>query len=209
LTDQPAPALPTADEGTAPKPRRHPRGSVQRRHVENLWLACILVGLLSLITFVSIWVVHAETPPRAAAPAPAAAAPSVTDWISAIGGAIGALGTAGALWLGAVTFRRQVRDQHRAQAAAATVMVTRVGRLATVELHNGSALPIYAIKLVATYPDANDVSAEFFVGPPHAPVTANNWAFAEGMSAYAEFRDSADRKWRRHLAGKLEEIDRR
>lgn len=70
----------------------------------------------------------------------------VTDWIGAGANGAAAIGTVGALWVGAITLRRQVNDQHRAQAAAVTVTVQKVrNNNAVLEfaVQNDSPLPIY------------------------------------------------------------------
>ncbi|MDQ0672972.1 hypothetical protein QFZ36_000533 [Pseudarthrobacter siccitolerans] len=83
--------------------------------IRAILLVVLLVGAMTAIVWVSV-VVQGESPRPPAAPVPIEGPAS---WLSAwstfwgaVAGGIGAIGTAGALWLGAITFRRQVEDQH-------------------------------------------------------------------------------------------------
>jgi hypothetical protein len=188
----------TTGRNIPPRPVRHPRGSVPRRHLENILLTAILVGSLALITFVAIWVVNVDMPQQAPA-SPPAQTPSVTDWISAVGGAIGALGTAGALWLGAITFRRQVRDQHRAQAAGTAVIVDANAddNTAVISVVNGTHLPIYGVKLMAYDQDFEEIIDEYRdVLLPDTPWD-ESVATSVVKNANIEFTDSAGTTWLR------------
>lgn len=125
----------------------------------------------------ALWVIKVDMP-QPTPTAPPAQTPSITDWISAVGGAIGALGTAGALWLGAVTFRRQVQDQHRAQAAAITVSISPIPNVtgrSWVEIRNDSREPIYGVALVLLNKAQREVYQEFFHAiPPGKPGDLSN-----------------------------------
>jgi hypothetical protein len=133
-----------------------------------------------------------------------------SDWISAIGSAVGAIGTAGALWLGAITFRRQVRDQHRAQASAISVAIDAHENgnsdRVRVEIRNDSPLPIYGVILVAKRQNGADLGQELTYAMPTKDIVAFHCDYIHGMMAYADFTDSAGSKWRRYFTGELEEL---
>ncbi|WP_285250221.1 hypothetical protein [Pseudarthrobacter sp. fls2-241-R2A-168] len=141
--------------------------------------------------------------------------PNAAEWLSAIStfwgaiaGAIGALGTAGALWLGAITFTRQVNDQHRAQAATVTVHVgikAGIDDNHTVEITTGSKLPIYNMELVCIGSEG-DVLEVF---RKHVVTDRFGQYLDEALplhQARATFTDSAGVRWERWSKGKLIEL---
>ncbi|MGP4032824.1 hypothetical protein [Pseudarthrobacter sp. 1C304] len=78
-----------------------------------------LVGLLTVIVISIVWVSHAENeairlhlPPVLPEPTTVEGI-KLTDWISAIGTAVGAVLTAGALLIAAFTYRHQVDEKNR------------------------------------------------------------------------------------------------
>lgn len=141
--------------------------------------------------------------------------PNAAEWLSAwstfwgaIAAGVGAIGTAGALWLGAVTFRRQVNDQHRAQAAAVTVTVQRTRQDSDVlefSVQNDSSLPIYEVMLIAS-DRGRDVQQEFVAAMP--PRTASSFQLRDTgfMGCRAAFYDSSGKRWVRHFNGHLKDI---
>lgn len=134
-----------------------------------------------------------------------------SDWVSAIGQAIGAIGTAGALWLGAITFRRQVRDQHRVQAAAVTVTISddpEQKKGAWVEVRNDSPFPIYSVILVALRPEGTELRQVMQAAIPPRDKLPMKTLMMNNMSAYALFKDSSGTHWRRWFNGDLEERKR-
>ena len=151
-------------------------------------------------------------------------APNVAaEWLSAwatfwgaIAGAIGAIGTAGALWLGAITFRRQVRDQHRAQAAAVTLAITKTSGRGTWAglVRNDSLLPIFDLALVGVDANGNDVDASRHERPYLPGTTAQNANSYGGIlqktslkqASYVCFTDAAGNKWKRLGSAVLEEV---
>lgn len=141
--------------------------------------------------------------------------PNFTDWLSAIGQAVGALGTAGALGLGAYTYRRQVHDQHRAQAAAVSLRLVKQdldSRKDIAVVINSSNLPIYNVKVKAR----ND-SWESLEGEPKTGHTEDlvidtlvlYFPFGQLSTAFVDFTDSNRAKWTRWAAGGLAERKQR
>ncbi|RAM37235.1 hypothetical protein [Arthrobacter globiformis] len=181
-------------------------------NVQNVILTALLVFSISLITFVTIWVNHEEALRNPPAASSAGKDTSVTDWISAVGGAVGAVGTAGALWLGAVTFRRQVKDQHRSQASAVTVGCVRTVNFDEIGdrsvnyryfIQNNSPLAIYNVLLYAGPHDLRTSSRQEVLVP------GGEIEFHRSTSdfmAFAKFVDSAGVCWKRHGDGTLIEI---
>lgn len=95
-------------------------------------------------------------------------AAEVTDRISAGANVAAAIGTVGALWLGAITLRQQVKDQIRQQAPAVTVGSRRASETGTAYecfISNGSELPICSVRLVAKF-DENEADSEADVVEP-------------------------------------------
>jgi hypothetical protein len=136
--------------------------------------------------------------------------PSVTDWISAVGQAVGALGTAGALWLGAITFQRQVRDQHRAQASAITVSVEKSRHDAGIlefKVKNDSNLPIYEVLLFAVDRQGNNVEQDFrTVLSSGDSLSFQLRTGGDLMRCRAYFRDSSGTRWSSEASGQLVDV---
>jgi hypothetical protein len=137
----------------------------------------------------------------------------VTDWIGSLGSAVGAMGTAGALWLGAVVYRRQARDQHRSQAAAVSVG-SRMDRTPHLQywhfIENGSQMPIYDIHL-HVLKDGRPVFEEGRPVEERAAVLVSTKSIGfmqqeDGIITQAEFSDSSGTRWRRDSTGKLTEL---
>jgi hypothetical protein len=135
-------------------------------------------------------------------------AAEVTDWISAGSNVAAAIGTVGALWVGAVTLRRQVNDQHRTQAAAVTVTVQKVRNdpeLLEFSVRNDSPFPIYEVMLIAS-DHGNDVEQEFVAALPPKTSTSFQLRDTSFMGCRAKFYDSSGRRWVRHFNGELRDI---
>lgn len=133
---------------------------------------------------------------------------NVTDWIGAVSGAVAAIGTVGALWVGAVTLRRQVNDQHRAQAAAITVAVQKTkldNKILEFSLQNDSVLPIYEVMLIAS-DHGRDIKNEFVAAMPPRTLTSFQLLDTGFMGCRAKFYDSSGKRWVRDLAGTLRDI---
>jgi hypothetical protein len=79
----------------------------------------------------------------------------LTDWIGAIATAIGAVGTAGALWVGAITLRRPNDDQRRIQAENVTIGM----KNGEVRLFNGNDVTIFVFVVAWRPADAATWSA--------------------------------------------------
>lgn len=177
----------------------------------------VFVLLLVLAVGIVAWVWVYELVNRPGPPIPPASEnskddPKVTDWISAIFTALGSVATAGALWLGAVTFRRQVQDQHRAQASAVIVRVITQNvfgaNRSMAEVRNGSSLPIYDVDF-----EVLDQEFEVIHEVSEDVVVANGLLrkfFPRELARYAhvDFRDSAGTTWRRYANGSLIEVSR-
>lgn len=135
--------------------------------------------------------------------------PSVTDWISAVGTAVGAVLTGGALLIAAFTFDRQAKDQHRAQASTVTVTVSKNGGLFNdhvVKASLAGALPIYNVELVSLDHQGRQVDRRV----KHVVVRDTGDGYLEGNlelhEAYVTFTDSAGTRWTRWSKGKLIEV---
>lgn len=141
--------------------------------------------------------------------------PSVTEWISALGTVAGAALTGGALLVAALTYRKQVADQHqeakerhRAQAAAVTVEITASeskSNFVDIVLRNGSSLPIFGAVLVCLDKKRGELGQKFF--DTHAAGRTDGFERPARLvgSAYAEFTDQSGAKWKRWFNGDLEE----
>ncbi|MFF2840522.1 hypothetical protein [Paenarthrobacter sp. NPDC057981] len=132
----------------------------------------------------------------------------VTDWVSAGANVAAAIGTVGALWVGAVTLRRQVNDQHRAQAAAVTVSVQKTKRdqeILEFMVQNDSPLPIYEVMLIAS-DHGKDVEQVFVAAMP--PNTSSSFQLRDTsfMGCRATFYDSSRKRWVRDFTGQLKDI---
>lgn len=132
--------------------------------------------------------------------------PTVTDWISAVGQALGAIGTAGALWLGAETFRRQVRDQHKAHASAITVGTEILERpLQESKLRcfivNNSSLPIYRVTLAGCFDQSTKLVDVRVLAPGNF---LDFYVSPKGESdVQGAFTDSASNRWIKSDRGML------
>lgn len=163
-----------------------------------LAVAAIVVGTAAIVLWVMNLGPHGD--PK----------PSATDWISAVGQAIGAIGTAGALWLGAITFMRQVQEQHRALAAPVTLQVginaSRDNRH-TLNLDVGGPLPIYNMELVVL--DSQGGQLERYV---KYVVAREFHEYVDDAlpvhEAYVNFTDGGGMRWGRTSKGKLTELGR-
>lgn len=129
-----------------------------------------------------------------------------TDWISAGANLAAAVGTVGALWVGAVTLRRQVNDQHRAQASAVTVGA-KIVRPPLQEAHfrcfiaNGSTMPIYRVGLMINF-DGNKEDGHTDVLEPGDRIEITMRP-SEKRKVLGEFMDSSGNVWLRNDKGKL------
>jgi hypothetical protein len=173
----------------------------------GLGSAAILLGAIAIISFLS-GLMHGPTSEQPA---------NAAEWLSAIStfwgavaGAIGAIGTTGALWLGAITFRRQVNDQHRAQASAVTVHVSLQGGLDNshvVQVAISNNLPIYNMELLCL--DYKGVQLERFV--KHVVTRDFSQYIDDALplhEAFVTFTDSSGVRWQRWSKGKLIEVGR-
>lgn len=144
-------------------------------------------------------------------------AAEVTDWISACANVAAAVGTVGALWVGAITLRRQVNDQHRRQASAVTVghredkqhMSTgEIKKRIRYFVRNDSSLPIYDVLLYAAIPShlarVPRKPAQRDVLPPGEEESF--YAGSIESTPYARFTDSSGVAWGRDATGRLVEI---
>ncbi|MFF1880574.1 hypothetical protein ACFVVC_03780 [Pseudarthrobacter sp. NPDC058196] len=132
----------------------------------------------------------------------------VTDWISAVSDAAAAVGTVGALWVGAITLRRQVNDQHRAQASAVTVSVQKTkqnGEILEFMVQNDSPLPIYEVMLIAS-DRGDDIHQDFVAAMPPRTRTSFQLRETSYMGCRAKFYDSSGKRWVRHFNGQLRDI---
>jgi hypothetical protein len=132
------------------------------------------------------------------------------EWISAFGQVIGALGTAGALWVGAVTLRRQINDKHREQASGVTVGCRphHPTQSWVVFIENGSSLPLYSI-LFNAYSETGAIDL-------HQPVLAPGRTLSGQLSmggaepeVLANFKDASGNWWTRRGDGTLTDSKRK
>jgi hypothetical protein len=140
--------------------------------------------------------------------------PSVTDWISAVGTAAGAVGTAGALLLGVRVYYRQEKDQRRAQAAAVTVGfseethtvgkgIPRTFKTTKCYVRNASQLPIYRVMLYlgSDWDSKSEVRDVLAAGEESSFETNSTSA-----TPVAKFMDTAGVAWKRDGYGQLREL---
>lgn len=178
--------------------------------------AAILLGIIAVVIFLS-GLLHGPT---------AAEPPNAAEWLSAIStfwgaiaAAIGALVTAGALLIAALSYRKQVEDRHKAQAVGVTVG-SRTEKQPAVKarvaikdyfpdrekyiyfVHNGSQLPIYRVELVVQ--DTHSQGSYRDVLAPGAENTLE-LEFAP-LPAFVRFTDSSGVAWKRESFGRLTEI---
>ena len=136
--------------------------------------------------------------------------PQSTEWISALSDAVAAVGTVGALWVGALTLSQQVKDKHRAQASAVTVgnrpwkELTDIGDVKggiKYFVTNNSPLPIYNVLLYSIEGRRHQTMP---VLAPGGEVSFN--MSTSDFSVIAKFADSAGVSWKRDGNGKLTEL---
>lgn len=132
-----------------------------------------------------------------------------SDWISAFGTAFGAALTGGALLIAAFTFRRQVEDQHRAQAAGVSVRVmapVNEPYKRDILVRNDSLLPISEVRLVAVGKSETPKNNAPRVLAPRGDIPWELATTYASSGAYVEFLDAAGTRWRRDSDGSLQEI---
>lgn len=183
---------------------------------QTILLAVLLVGSFTTIICVS-FAVQNEIPqppiPPVTVPVegPAAWLTARATFWGAVAGGIGAIGTAGALLLGAYTYMRQVQDKRRAQASRVIVQIDEGSGKGTGYLppraivSNLSDLPIYDVRLRAAPHDAFDDGLE-----ETKPVLVGEWPISiprkyVKQSVHVNFRDSAGTTWIRWVDGGLAE----
>lgn len=187
--------------------------TIKRSYTPPLVLTLISVALLTVAALICLNALGPHGDPK----------PSVTDWISAVGQAAGALLTGGAVIYAARTYDKQRQDKHdeledrrqeeeRKRKEQTDKIIVRVERglpdgKTLVDVKNSTNLPIfkmnlYAINVDGRVIDAQPLSQEVVVGdyPGHQ---FENWANVH--SAYAEFTDSAGVAWIRTSKGTLVE----
>lgn len=179
--------------------------------------AGVILGTIGVLVLVS----HLLRGPTAAEP------PNAAEWLSAISTfwgavatAIGAIVTAGALLIAALTYRKQVEDRHKAQAVGVTVGSRTVKQPAVKarvtindyfpdrEKHfyfvrNDSQLPIYAVDLVVGEADDLKTSMRAVLAPGDEEAIEVSLAI---FTAFAQFTDSSGVAWKRDSSGRLTEI---
>lgn len=177
--------------------------------LQTMLLVFLLSGSLVVIICLSI-ATNLDAPRPVQAPpsteGPAAWLSAWSTFWGAIAGGLGAIGTAGALLLGAYTFMRQVRDQHRAQASRVIVQMERDGDFPPHAIvRNLSGLPIYKVRLAAAphnaFRDHFTESKDVLIGDWQVTVPDE---YIE-ISVTVEFQDSAGTRWIRWAEGGLAE----
>lgn len=131
--------------------------------------------------------------------------------LNAVAQTFGALGTAGALWVAAVAYRRQVKDRHLAQASGVTVFVLfGAGVPIEVVVGNYSDRPVSSVRVLAhTLEKESDTFEPDGPGAlrPLAPGTETvirlRGPYTEQVSV--GFVDAAGRNWIRTGEGDLSE----
>ncbi|SDP33882.1 hypothetical protein SAMN04487914_108124 [Arthrobacter sp. ok909] len=139
--------------------------------------------------------------------------PNAAEWLSAwstfwaaIAAAVGAIGTVGALWVGALTLRRQVNDQHRQQASAVTVGSQPFKRPMHEDRYrcfimNNSSSPIYNVVLNAQLADQHFRDHTEVLEPKGVlQIIVDK---TENRRVIARFTDSAGNFWLRDNEGNL------
>lgn len=139
--------------------------------------------------------------------------PNPAEWLSAwstlwaaIFAGIGAIGTVGALWVGALTLRRQINDQHRQQASAVTVGIKLVkppmyGARYVCFILNASNLPIYNVRLHSNF-DGETATQRADVLEPGNSLDYDA-GLAKDRKVLGEFVDSSGHEWMRNGRGRL------
>jgi hypothetical protein len=139
--------------------------------------------------------------------------PNTADWIMAWSTVAAAVGTVGALWVGALAFLRQAYSQRRDQASR--VSVARDGNSTQLIVHNQSDRAIHYVTCwfkdgadpkIARYDDqpcdtSEDVlpaGGDFQTGSSRVPDELKHSAIS-----YVEFTDATGNRWRRGRGGEL------
>ncbi|MBT8163191.1 hypothetical protein KKI43_22430 [Arthrobacter sp. GN70] len=166
----------------------------------------IVLGVVAVVIVVSLFM-HGATD---------TAPPNAAEWLSAIStfwgsvaAAIGAIGTAGALWLGAIAYNRQTKDQHRSQAATVTVhrgLKDALDGQHTVRIDLANQLPIFNVELICFDPDRgvletfvkHVVTSQGLVHPVDDALPLHEVSVT--------FTDSSGIRWTRWSKGKLIEV---
>lgn len=190
--------------------------------VQTIILIVLLIGAFTSIVWVSVAtnVEPSAAPQQLSSQAQEGPAAWLSAWSTfwgAMAAGIGAIGTAGALWLGAIVYRRQARDQHRAQAAAVAVGQRRESQYipgigiptddAFVHfIKNDSPFPIYKVVVTAGPLESRTKNRDM------AEVVAADGELSFKMPTsdfmtIGMFIDSTGTCWRRLGNGKLEEIE--
>lgn len=185
--------------------------------IQTILLIVLLAGAIVAIVWASV-AVQLATPTVSVEPdagteeGPAAWMSAWSTFWGAVAGGIGAIGTAGALLLGAFTFRRQVQDQHRTQAAAISVGIRTIREYSDIGerkiwyqyfVRNDSLLPIYHVRLYFG-PVEERRKTDREVIPPGDEVTHDSQN--SDFMAFGKFVDSPGVAWKRDGSGKLIEI---
>lgn len=173
--------------------------NVKRSYTPPLVLTLISIALLTVSALICLNALGPHGDPK----------PSVTDWISTVGTALGAFLTGGALVIAAISFYRQAKDQHRAQASTVTVTVSKNGGLFNDHVVKASLagdLPIYNVELVSLDHQGRQVDRRV----KHVVVRDTGDGYLDGdlalHEAYVTFTDSAGTRWTRWSKGKLIEL---
>jgi hypothetical protein len=142
---------------------------------------------------------------------------SAWDYVVDIADITAGVGAAGALFVAAMVYRRQVEDVRQAQASMVTVTVTskkasgldpRDGIIYVV-INNYSSLPIYQVKWSAwrgngLKEELPDMSA---IRPDGVRMyTFPNDYVDDKMEAEIRFNDSRGHRWIRHTSGALKQV---
>jgi hypothetical protein len=142
---------------------------------------------------------------------------SIADWITAGATAVAAVGTVGALWIGALAFLRQADTQRKTQASR--VSVARIGPREVV-IRNQSDMAIHYVS--AWFKDGHDpktaryapVSADTLedVVPAGGEMTTKGSQVPAELHhsavPYIQFTDAEGRRWQRGRGGELALIRR-
>lgn len=143
---------------------------------------------------------------------------NTTDWITAGAAVAGAVGTVGALWVGAVTLRRQVDFQSRDQASR--VSLAKVGPR-NIVVRNQSGQAIHGVIVwfrdgpdasIARYHDVPADTTEDVLPAGHEMRVNGSQVpeeLAHSLIPYVDFTDAAGLRWRRGRGGELELLFRR
>jgi hypothetical protein len=180
------------------------KGMTSITSVRALAVLGIIAGALGFVISLAVLFPHSDPQP------------SVTDWMSAFGTVAGAALTGGALLLAALTYRKQVEDQHqdaleryRAQAAAVTVEITdsqSKSNFVDIALRNGSSLPIFGAVLICVDKKRNDIGQKFFNTLAAGQSDGLERSAKIVGAAYAVFTDQSGARWKRWFNGDLEEL---